>query len=359
MFGNTTLYLFMRLFNVLYSRLAEIKSYESVVHKDVANAHSTQFARDLQLYDTKLEDMGLAYDANSSCYEQTLDLCYRLLGEEIEPQWFEEALRQGYRNRAYKLYTVDKVTQSLLKQVHTLVTDQASVAMLVAWQQDRLEKETDLKHQIAYRMRVKQAIGVEESMFRISWDVNSHNLNFQSLGTYELTLKGLNSAQQKWEYYVTSYMLSVPTEGVPLDAIRKPLLQRSLPADIPDDYPFTVVAQNLQARIAFETYRLFFEPGTADYIAHLSQRDSGKVQEAHEERKKRWSEVLAQAETALRERESESIAETKPQDHQDLKSEDHARNGSEEAQDASGQPENPTQSTREEEADDAEPMEMN
>lgn len=320
LFGSTSVYLFMRIFEIIYSRLAEVKSCEGVVSETLRESRRTPFAVELGLYDNKLENMGLQFDPKD-VYGQTLALCHRLLEDDVEAQWFEEALRQAYRNRAYKLYTIDKALQSLVKQLHAIVIDESTVNALLAWENDRARPETDVKSQIELRMRAKQALsgvygasglsadtyGAAESsepLFRISWSPSTHQLTFQSLGPFDITLKGAMDDQQRWEYYVTSYMMSLPTEGVPLDQIRAPVLQRVIPED-GHGYKFEVLAEDLQARIAYNSYKLFFEPGTSDYLLNIGRKGNGEHAKAI--RSKRWEETLNTAEEALREAEAEAL----------------------------------------------------
>lgn len=319
LFGSTSVYLFMRIFEILYSRLAEVKACEEAVSGTLRESRRTPFAVELGLYDNKLENMGLQFDPND-VYGQTLALCHRLLEDDVEAQWFEEALRQAYRNRAYKLYTIDKALQSLVKQLHAIVIDESTVNALLAWESDRARPETDVKSQIELRMQAKQALsgiysapglsaysyGAAESsepLFRISWAPSTHHLTFQSLGPFDFTLKGAMDDQQRWEYYVTSYMMSLPTEGVPLDQIRAPVLQRVIPEE-GHGYKFEVLAEDLQARIAYNSYKLFFEPGTSDYLLNIGRQGNGDHAKAV--RSNRWKQTLGVAEEALREAEAEA-----------------------------------------------------
>lgn len=306
LFANTPIYLFLRLFEIIYARLAEVKSFEPIVSKELEVQTSTTFAKDLYLFDTKMDDLGLRFSPEH-CYEQSLALCEKLLDGDVEPQWFEEALRRGYRNRAYKLYTIDKTLHLLVKQLHTLVTDQATADTLLLFEADRRAPESDVKKQIVYRMKVKQLIGAEEPIFRIDWTPGTLELGFQYLGAYDLTLKGVAQAQSKWEYYVTSYMMNVPTEGVPLDKIKAPFLYRSLRESLGDDFKCEVLAQGLQARVCLNTYRLFFEQGTADYIMRKADSwDEGRA-DAKARREKRFQAFLEGVEAGVAE--PEPIAE--------------------------------------------------
>jgi paired amphipathic helix protein Sin3a len=292
LFGNTNIYVLMRLFVVLYERLEQVKSYEGAVSKEIESSGKVDFALELNLYDTKLADMGLQF-SSKDVYGQLLSLCEKLIEGEVEHQWFEETIRQAYRNRAYKLYTIDKVVQSFVKHVHAVLTDQRSYDVLMLFQADRSEPTSSVKKQIAYRMQAKKIIGPEESLFRIDWDTETRRLGFQSFGTYDLTMKDITREDEKWNYYLTSYMMSVPTEGVPLDQIKPPLLYRSLIDEIDESFSFKVIEQGLMARVCQNTYKLFFESGTVDFFTRPSPDwYSGRTPQVLQSRKERLEAFL-------------------------------------------------------------------
>lgn len=266
MFANTTLYTFMRIIQKLYCRLKEVKELEQVVSQDIASQGNVDFAKDLGLYDRRLAEMGLEFEAKD-CYGQLLSLSEKLIEGDVEHQWFEESIRQAYRNRAFKLYTVDKVVQGLVKHIHLLITDPRTAEALELFQEDRQLSTSDLRQQILYRIQVKKAVGLDESMFRVAWDEDTKQIGFQYLGSYDLTLGEIRDVEDSWNYYMTSYMMSVPTEGVPIDQVKAPLLYRSMVENVDEKYPFTIVEQGLMARVCMNTYKLFFEAGTSDYFA--------------------------------------------------------------------------------------------
>lgn len=56
----------MRLLIILYERLEEVKGYEAVVSDEIANSRNVQFAIDLDLYDHRMADMGLAFESKTA-----------------------------------------------------------------------------------------------------------------------------------------------------------------------------------------------------------------------------------------------------------------------------------------------------
>lgn len=292
LFANTTVYVFIRLLNILYERLEEVKGYEEKVSKEIGNNRKVQFALDLDLYDHRMEDMNLAFKSED-CYGQLLNLIENLIEGDLEHQLYEEAIRQAYRNRAYKLYTVDKVVQAIVKHLHNIVSDAKSSDALLLFEQDREKPCSSAKEQILYRMKVKSVLGADENIFRIEWNNNEHQVLIQFLGHDALTLSQTRTDAEKWNYYLTSYLMSTPTEGVPLDKVQVPFLQRTLTEEVENPDFLGAIDQGLAARICPSTYKLFFDPNSEDFLS----RRTGAVADqgsplAKEQQQSRWHEFL-------------------------------------------------------------------
>lgn len=337
LFANNVVYVFVRLLIILYERLEEVKSYEKVVSDEIANSRNVQFAIDLDLYDHRMASMGLAFEPQN-CYGQLLNLIERLIEGDLEHQSYEESIRQAYRNRAYKLYTVDKVAQAIVKHLHNIVSDAKSSDVLVLWENDRINTLTSTKEQIIYRMRVKSVLGSDENLFRIEWNDRTHSVMIQFLSNEDITLKRKRNLEEAWNYYLTSYLMSGPTEGVPTDKVRIPFLKRNLVDESEDTESYTdekadgdgntsgsgadnaennsnsdfidEIDQGLAARIALPTFKMFFEPGTSDYFSRkvgVSSNTSTRVSEM--QRKAQWDAILDSSPTGIKALDDSQAAE--------------------------------------------------
>lgn len=316
LFANNTVYVFLRLIIILYERLEEVKSYESVVSDEIANSRNVQFAIDLDLYDHRMSDMGLSFESKD-CYGQLLSLIERVIEGDLDHQWYEESIRQAYRNRAYKLYTVDKVAQAIVKHLHNIISDVKSSDVLVLWENDRCNPLTSTKDQILYRMRVKSVLGPDENLFRVEWNDKNQAVMIQYLSNEDVTLKRARDEEEEWNYYLTSYLMSGPTEGVPTDKVRLPFLQRNLvdesfaesdaagsdnpksdnlegsSSGAPDGDFIDSIEQGLAARISLPTYKMFFEPGTSDYFSRkVGVTSNTTTKKAEEKRSSRWNDLV-------------------------------------------------------------------
>lgn len=270
LFCNTTIYVFVRHFRTIYERLLEIKKMDCEVHKELALRRLPQFAKDLNLVLHQLEDLGVEIVAGpKSCYAQVLALAERLLDGEIEHQWFEESLRQAYRNMAYKCYTMDKVVQSMVKYMHTMITDAKTSEMLLLYEQDRKSPQTTAKDQILYRMQVRSLMNAEENMFKVSFQESNNSMNVQFVGLDDLTINDHANAEELYNYYVTSYVMSHPTEGVPMSKINMPFHKSFIQA-IDEDLCEGTSTSELRVSICENLYRLFFEKDTYDQFSAAS-----------------------------------------------------------------------------------------
>ncbi|KAF5095146.1 hypothetical protein D0Z03_001903 [Geotrichum reessii] len=292
LFANSTVYVFFRLINILYERLKEVKSYEAIVSKEIAGNRGVQFAKDLELYDKRLEEMGLEFDKDD-CYGQLLKLIEKLIEGDLEHQWYEESIRQAYRNRAYKLYTVDKVLQAIVKHLHTIVSDAKSSDVLVLFERDRLQLMSNVKEQILYRMRVNSVLGLDENMFRIEWDDKEKRAIIQFLGYNDITLKQTKTDEEKWNYYLTSYLMTNPTEGVPVDKVQLPFMHRNITEDNEAEDLFGAIEQGLTARVCDSTYKLFFEANSEDFFSRkIGATAEESTKTALEQQKTKFHEFL-------------------------------------------------------------------
>ncbi|OBA19663.1 hypothetical protein METBIDRAFT_13404 [Metschnikowia bicuspidata var. bicuspidata NRRL YB-4993] len=279
-FCHTTAYVFFRHFRTLYERLLEIKGMEDDVEKEIRSRKFPQFAKDLNLVSHQLQELGVEIVAGSkACYHQVLRLAERLLDGEIEHQWFEESLRQAYRNKAYKCYTLDKVVQSLVKHMHTMVSDSKTSDMIVLFEEDRHSPTTTAKNQILYRMKARALMSTDENMFKISFQASNNSVNIQFVGLDDLTINDHTNSEEKYNYYVTSYIMSHPTEGVPMSKISMPF-HKNFINSVDEDQCNGLALSQLKVSICENSYRLFFEAETCDKFISNSmyskQKDTGK-----------------------------------------------------------------------------------
>lgn len=263
LFCNTTTYVFFRHLRTLYERLIEVKALNEEVIKEIRSRKIAQFAKDLNLVLHQLEDMNIQITGDKNCYQQVLELSEKLIEGELDHQWFEETVRQGYRNKAYKMYTVDKVVQSIVKHMHTMVTDSKTSDMMLLFENDRSKPQSTAKDQILYRMQVRSLMSNDENMFKLTMDETSNTANIQFVSLDDLTITDHKNSEEDYNYYVTSYVMSHPTEGIKASKLSMPFL-KSFIESIDEEQCEGYVDAGLKVSICENSYKMFFEPGSHD-----------------------------------------------------------------------------------------------
>ena len=271
MFVNTQIYVFYRHLDTLYKRLLGIKELAPEADKEIKSRVPTRFAQDLGLLDHHLDDLGISIKGDDS-YAEALELCVKLIDNKIEQSAFEESLRNGFRNRAFKLFTVDRVIQSLMKHCHTIVSDSKCSEILLLMEKDRNQKTTTAKDQILYRVQVRSFMNQEENMFKIMYNKFDSTTTITFLAQDDLTIKeNVENAENDWKYYLTSYSMAHPTEGLDSDKIRLPFLKSQLEQEQEAEGEIEgVVDSKLSVKIDVDTYRMRFEPESYDLFIRNS-----------------------------------------------------------------------------------------
>ncbi|CCD23926.1 transcriptional regulator SIN3 NDAI_0C02660 [Naumovozyma dairenensis CBS 421] len=312
LFANTNIYVFFRHWTTIYERLLELKQINDKVTREINSRKVTPFAKDLGLISTQLTMMGLDFKTSDS-YKELLNLTKRLIKNDIEHQWFEESLRQAYNNKAFKLYTADKVIQALVKHANSILTDSKASEIMALFEKDRLRSSTTTRDQIIYRLQTRTHMTNTENMFRIEFNENTNHVCIQYIAVEDLTLKPSPTTKETWEYYVTSYALPHPTEGVPQEGLKVPFLEKNLNLELENAQdldneteknefiekisPEGISTSKLKIKIDQETYNLDVEPGSFDVFSRKSLNkfptDAKKIESSIKEKSEAFNKFLS------------------------------------------------------------------
>ena len=128
-------------------------------------------------------------------------------------------------------------------------------------------------------------------------------MTIQLLSKNDYTLDTAISSEEKWGYYIDSYVLLTPTEGV-LPSNFPTFLKRNLPEHIPDEPPQDIITHSgLEVKICINTYKIFFVDTTEDFF---KRKGSGQSREKHnEDRARRAKKMDAWLKATLEEQESD------------------------------------------------------
>ncbi|EEB07742.1 Clr6 histone deacetylase complex subunit Pst1 [Schizosaccharomyces japonicus yFS275] len=281
-FGNLAIYCFFRLFHTLYSRLEHIKRLEELASKKLHDVKPNPIAVELGLVHDPFERLGFAIPEADTVYERALLLCERIIESDIDQMGFEDALRCLYGIKAFQLYTVEKLVSSVVKQLHSITSNRRLAQVFIHFERDRLQKQTSVRQQIIYRKQAEAVLGQDETVCLIHWNAKSKSSAAHLLGREDLTAISFASEQQRWNYYVDSFIMSCPTEGISVDQIHVPFLRRNLPSESEEDEQIVTkcahavlpefLSSELTLRITPNQYKLVYLANTEDVFARVSEK---------------------------------------------------------------------------------------
>lgn len=133
-------------------------------------------------------------------------------------------------------------------------------------------------------------------------------MSIQLLSKNDYTLDTAISSEEKWGYYIDSYVLLTPTEGV-LPSNFPTFLKRNLPEHIPDEPPQDIITHSgLEVKICINTYKIFFVNSTEDFFKRKGSSPS--KEKLKEGRAKRLGKMDTWLKATFEEQESDPAEAT-------------------------------------------------
>ncbi|KAF8226309.1 hypothetical protein L208DRAFT_1302590 [Tricholoma matsutake] len=223
-FANTTFYTLLRLLQLLYSRLLMCKQ---IGLQHAAQKHATLLANhvavELGLDEPNgpaavlaqtmevLGDRGACDDTNV-VYMYLLNACEKLFDNDLDQATFEEHMRWFFGNKAYQLFTLDKLITAL---VQTILADnrcQELWRLLQSAQNSEIITKQDI---IRYRREAEQHVGPDDHLYRVQWVCDLKCIHVYLVGMDDPSMDTDGSVVGRWRGYVDTYVLSYPTEWMP------------------------------------------------------------------------------------------------------------------------------------------------
>lgn len=169
-FCNNHFYILMRLLQVLYSRLLSCKERAAELAQKKQQPINP-VAIKLGLAEPATQNFGVEDGENPArhYYDHLLALAERLFDAEIEPPTFEETLRLMFGNKAYIMFTIDRVISSIIKQTQQINSDSKSQELIKLLKRDRSVDRTTNRQQMAYRNMADAVIGPDENIYRLEY----------------------------------------------------------------------------------------------------------------------------------------------------------------------------------------------
>ncbi|KAK5937991.1 Transcriptional regulatory protein sin3 [Knufia obscura] len=273
LYANNNLYCFFRLFEMLYSRLSAIKQNEQSVEEAVRRFKGDGMARKPAIALRMVEKSPLDYfksiDGDRTYYEQVLEMCCEVVALRVEKEHLEDTLRRYYNKSGWQLYAVDKLVTQILRTLTSILggdVKDKSLEVANLFFKDREREETTRKIELQYRKAVEK-LSKDGEVFRITWNPADKSSTIQVFPSDDATFDANElSDEARWQYYVASYTMSEPTEGLDPARLRRTYLPRNIPPQSSD--PKTAYVENFgnldyfddqAAVIDIESYKLHLQ----------------------------------------------------------------------------------------------------
>ncbi|KAI9306630.1 hypothetical protein BJ944DRAFT_45137 [Cunninghamella echinulata] len=254
LYGNSYFYCFLRLFETIYSRLSKMKLISENIMKN-PNLYSTnKTAEKLGLKSNRFEDV----DLSQGNYKALLEQIDRYFDSDMDAATFEETTRYLFTTEAYVLFNIDKLIQTIIKQIQTLATDEKSVDLLTLYQDNQRTANNFIYNSLSvYRTHAENIIGYGEHFFRISYNKKNHQL-LMFLLDYD---EDIPDQEEAYEDYLKNMMTWKVVQNPKLGATRPSFLKRNLQIrrNQLDD---VMIDNKLHYMIHRENYRLSYQPNT-------------------------------------------------------------------------------------------------
>lgn len=102
---------------MLYSRLLELKVNGPLGTTNGCFSNPNPIAVEFGYHSDVWDDLDKEVEEAKSRYPPLLELCKRIIEQDQDSNQFEDAVRHLYGTKGYKIYTVDKLIQVIVKHV--------------------------------------------------------------------------------------------------------------------------------------------------------------------------------------------------------------------------------------------------
>jgi len=227
-FGSSTYYLLVRLLHTLYMRLIKLKRIGMELGK--------QKPRWRRINPVAIE-LGLSHsiiglddhpNPSSQLYPYCLDQLSRYFDNEIDFHSFEESIRVAFPRDGYLLSTVDKLTNSILKQFAQIHQEPKNKELLNLLNRERALNSISPITQISYRHQAQSILEEGEGeLYRAEWHPERMSLSFQILHEGEPTFE-VKTPTDRLTHYIDTYEFETSTELIDPSKVRRPFLRSNL-----------------------------------------------------------------------------------------------------------------------------------
>ncbi|CAK7263490.1 Transcriptional regulatory protein sin3 [Sporothrix epigloea] len=274
-FSNQTIFVFFSVFHTLYKRLKDVKESRDSVLQELSRENAEKPGRSLGIIQ---EPMGY-FDAKrpEQFWPRTVELVEDFLTGEIEENRYFDVLRHYYLKKGWTLYTIQDLLKTLCRQALVCSgsdSREKTPDLVQQFLSSRQHEETSYEAEISARKFAEKCIKDGE-LFQITWYPAKSEAAVRWLQRDEPTFNADAMAlQDRWQYYISTYMRIKPTEGVVRSRLRKSVLTRNLPSsnEVESDGSGSRKAvafdEGLVLRICLNSFTLVYEKGTSEYFIY-------------------------------------------------------------------------------------------
>ncbi|KAK6070384.1 histone deacetylase interacting [Seiridium cupressi] len=290
-FCNQTIYVFLTIFVKLYQRLKAAKESQGSVLEEIARSKSKKPAKQLGIAVNEINYFD--EEDPASFWPKTVELIEDYITGEIDDNRYQEVFRHYYLKKGWTLYTIQDLLKTLcrLSLVCTSTDAKEKTPDLIShFLHSRGEKETSFQTEMTARTFAQKCVK-DGDLFLIQWFPTKAEATIRWLQRDETTFHMDElELKERWQYYISSFMRVEPTEGVPRQKLRKPVLARNLPSsDVDSDdgnLPKPVqFDENLILKICLNTNKMGFEKGTSEYFIYNTVPATAEEKAAADERR--------------------------------------------------------------------------
>ncbi|KAI8847373.1 hypothetical protein BC829DRAFT_396748 [Chytridium lagenaria] len=242
---------------------------------------------------------------------------HEMFDSKMDVNEFEDRCRALFGTSGYLMFTVDKLVQTIIRQIQAIQSDPKGHDLVDLYLKDRDKPSTSSRQDAVYRLGAEGLLP-EENLYRLEYYVRERALTIQLIVKDDSAVDDTISTEEKWSMYVDHFIQLSTTEGIRLRQRTGPFLRRNLPSRIPDDPPTDVESRSgLELKICLNTYKIFFVENTEDYFfrrrppvtstvieskKNVAEASAARFRSWHEERMKEIeAEAEAEAEAAAAE----------------------------------------------------------
>ncbi|KAJ3145353.1 Transcriptional regulatory protein sin3 [Irineochytrium annulatum] len=286
MYGNSTYYIFFRLYQLLYSRLLKMKEIANHLNDGPAPASRLNVtAVELGLQNPYSYASDAIIPQKKDRYQELIRTVNEFFQQKQEAAEFEDRCRSLFGTSGFLMFTIDKVVQAIIKQIQVIQGDQRNMELCELYFKDRDKKSSSARQEAIYRLNA-EGLTVDEHLYRMEYHVREQALTIQLLSKDDAPIDDPISSEEKWSLYVDHFIQLSATPTMPILPSRpsyygvpRPFLQRSLPPDTKKAAPEgSETRSGLELKICLNTYKIFFVENTEDY--YIRRKRGGEWEEA-------------------------------------------------------------------------------